>query len=65
MVNNMLRNNSYYKGQDILNDNYRERMHNYFNPYEYNFESNLKDKENSDVTLQKSKSHESRKKIKK
>jgi len=57
----MINNNSFYKGKDILNDNYRERMHNYFNPYEYNFESNLKDKINSDKLLQKSKSHVDRK----
>jgi len=57
----MINNNSFYKGKDILNDNYRERMHNYFNPYEYNFESNLKDKINSDKLLQKSKSHVERK----
>jgi len=57
----MINNNSFYKGKDILNDNYRERMHNYFNPYEYNFESNLKDKINSDKLLKKSKSHVERK----
>lgn len=65
MVKDMLKNNSFYKGQDILNENFRVRMNNYFNPYEYNFESNLKDKENSDVINQKSKSHFDRKALKK
>jgi len=65
MVKDMLKNNSFYKGQDILNNNYRNIMNNYFNPYEYNFESNLKDKENSDVKLQKSQSHNDRKTLKK
>ena len=61
----MLKNKSFYKGQDILNDNYKDRMNNYFNPYEYNFESNLKNKENSDITNQKSKSHNNRRMDKK
>ena len=57
----MIRQNSFYKGQDISNCNQRNIMHNYFNPYEYNFESNLKDQENSDFMLQKSKNHNDRK----
>ena len=57
----MIRQNSFYKGQDILNCNQRNIMHNYFNPYEYNFESNLKDRENSDIKSQKSISHTERK----
>ena len=57
----MLSNKSFYKGQDILNDNVRNLMNNYFNPYEYNFESNLKDRENSDIKSQKSISHTERK----
>lgn len=65
MVINMLSNKSFYKGQDILNNNVRNIMNNYFNPYEYNFESNLKDKENSDVKLQKSDSHPERNENKK
>ena len=60
----MRRKNSFYKGIDLLNDNNRERMNNYFNPYEYNFESNNKDEINSDITCQKSKSHNERKQIK-
>lgn len=61
----MLSNKSFYKGQDILNDNYKNRMNNLFNPYEYNFESNLKDTENSDIKLQKSQSHSNRRMEKK
>lgn len=57
----MIRNNNFYKGQDILNDSYKDRMFNYFNPYEYNFESNLKNEQNSDILAQKSKSHTERK----
>ena len=64
MVNDML-NKSFYKGQDILNNNIRNIMNNYFNPYEYNLESNLKDKENNDIISQKSKSHMERKTNKK
>ena len=61
----MINKNSFYKGQDILNESFIVRMNNYFNPYEYNFESNIKDNENSDITSQKSKSHIERKQIKK
>lgn len=61
----MLKNNSFYKGQDILNNSYRNIMNNYFNPYEYNLESNVKDRENSDIALQKSQSHSDRKEQKK
>ena len=61
----MINKNSFYKGQDILNECFKVRMNNYFNPYEYNFESNIKDNENSDITSQKSKSHIERKQIKK
>ena len=61
MVISMLNNNSFYKGQDILNINVRNIMNNFFNPYEYNLESNLKDKENSDIKSQKSISHTERK----
>ena len=61
----MIRNNSFYKGKDILNENNREKLFNYFNPYEYNFESNLKDMSNSDTNALKSKSHYDRKTMKK
>ena len=40
-------------------------MLNYFNPYEYNLDSNLKDMENYEISKMKTKSHELRKKTKK
>jgi len=61
----VIKNNSFYKGQDILNNSVRNIMNNYFNPYEYNFESNLKDVQNTDITNQKSKSHSERNILKK
>ena len=42
MVIIMLYNNSVYKGNNIDNKNI---LDNYFNPYEYNIESNLKDRD--------------------
>ncbi len=63
MVRDMLKNKQIYKGSDFLNNNFKERMNNYFNPYEYNFESNLKEYKNLEYNF-KSKSHEIRKKIK-
>ena len=54
----------YSKGQDFLNDSFKERMQNYFNPYEYNFESNFKDRPNYDIA-RKSQSHSARNIIKK
>ena len=60
----MIRNNNFYKGQDILNDSYKDRMFNYFNPYEYNFDYN-KNIVNYDKELLKSKSHFDRKRLKK
>lgn len=53
-------NGSFYKNSDFLNENYKNRMMNYFNPYEYNFESNLKDKENLIKQTIKSISHNDR-----
>lgn len=61
----MIKNNSFYKGSNLLDEDYKGRLHNFFNPYEYNFESNLKDQENTDITHQKSKSHSDRNSIKK
>ena len=61
----MIRSNSFYKGKDLLDDSYLSRMKNYFNPYEYNLESNLKDQSNNDLKILHSKSHEIRKFIKK
>ena len=57
----MIRNNSFYKNNDLLNESYLARMKNYFNPYEYNLESNLKDQNNNDVKCMHSKPHEIRK----
>ena len=65
MVIQVLYNKSYYKGQNILDSSFRNAMNNYFNPYEYNFESIIKDKKNTDVTNQKSQSHLERKNKKK
>ena len=65
MVIYVIRNNRFYKSSDILNESYKERMNNYFNPYEYNLESNLKDLGNTDHLVMKSKNHEIRNKIKK
>ena len=61
----MIRSNSFYKGKDLLDESYLNRMKNYFNPYEYNLESNLKDQSNNDLKILHSKSHEIRKFIKK
>lgn len=57
----MIRNNSFYKSNDLLNESYLSRMKNYFNPYEYNLESNLKDQNNNDIKILHSKLHEFRK----
>ena len=56
----MIRNNSFYKSNDLLNESYLSRMKNYFNPYEYNLESNLKDQNNNDIKILHSKQHEFR-----
>lgn len=53
----MLSNNNFYKSSDISNDDYMNRMNTYFNPYEYNLESNNKNILNSDLSNLKSKSH--------
>lgn len=59
----MLKNN-YYKNCDILDDSFRNRMNSYFNPYEYNFDSNIKNNINSDLVVMKSKNHNDRRKTK-
>ncbi len=61
----MIGRNSYYKAQDVLNEGFRERMVNYFNPFGYNFESNLRDLGNTDLKKMKSENHENRKSTKK
>ena len=40
----MLYNNNIYKG-NILDNNNRENIKNYFNPYEYNLGSNIRNKD--------------------
>ena len=54
-------NKSFYKNIDISDNSYRNKMNSYFNPYEYNFESNIKNNINMDEYVMKSKSHEIRK----
>lgn len=65
MGDSMLNNNNFYKSVDITDDNYISRMNNYFNPYEYNFESNNKNIQNNDLNNLKSKLHSERNKRKK
>ena len=65
MVNSMLKNNNIYKSSDILKDDFVSRMNSYFNPYEYNFDSNNKNNLNNDINMMKSKSHLERNKTKK
>lgn len=55
MVIFLISNNSFYKSIDILNNNNRIKIKNYFNPYEYNFESIKKDLINNDLVVLKSK----------
>ena len=57
----MLKNYRFIRGQNILDNSYKGRMNNYFNPFEYNLESELKDKENSDLNKRRTNSHEIRK----
>ena len=54
-----------YKNIDITDNSFKNRMNSYFNPYEYNFESTLKNNTNMDKVVMKSKSHLDRKQIKK
>lgn len=56
----MLSNNNFYKSSDITNNDYINKMNSYFNPYEYNLESNNKNIQNTDLILLKSKSHTER-----
>ena len=60
----MLKNNNLYKSSNILDDSFKNRMNTYFNPYEFNLDSNLKMELNMDKNLFKSKSH-NRKNLKK
>jgi len=58
-------NKNIYKNVDISDNSYRNRMNSYFNPYEYNFESVIKNNINMDECMMKSKSHIERKNRKK
>ena len=53
-------NKSVYKNIDISDNSYKNKMNSHFNPYEYNFESNMKNNINMDEYMMKSKSHEIR-----
>lgn len=53
-------NKSVYKNIDISDNSYKNKINSYFNPYEYNFESNMKNNINMDEYMMKSKSHEIR-----
>ena len=57
----MLKNYRFIRGQNILDNSYKGRMNNYFNPFEYNLESELKDKGNNDINKKRTNSHEIRK----
>ena len=46
------------KASDFLNMAYQERMNAYFNPYEYNLESNIDWEVNRDILVCKSKRQE-------
>ena len=64
MVKKMIKNGKLYKGCDILNNSYNEKINSYFDPFEFNLEksdSNF----NSDLQMMKSKSHSERKIVKK
>lgn len=65
MVKIMIRNNNFYKSSDFLKDDFKSIMNSYFNPYEYNLESNYNHEYNSDQVAMKSKSHIDRKVTKK
>ena len=61
----MISNNNFYRGNDLLEDSFKEMLKNYFNPYEYNIESSKRNQKNSDILCMKSKSHSVRNEIKK
>ena len=56
----MLKNYRFMRGQNILDNTYKGRMNNYFNPFEYNLESEYRDRGNSDITSRKTTAHEER-----
>ena len=64
MVKIMIRNNNFNKCSDFLKDDFKSIMDSYFNPFEYNLESNYNHEFNSDKIAMKSKNHQVRKNIK-
>ena len=61
MVKYMINSNkNYYRGSDFLDESFKNKLENIFNPYEYNLESNLKNQTNSDRLMMKSVSHPER-----
>ena len=58
----MIKNNSFYKSRDLNNKGKRD---DFFNPYGYNLESNLKDSESNYLLASRTKSHEMKKEVKK
>ena len=60
----MISNNDIYKGSDFLKEDFKSVMNSYFNPFEYNLESNLNYEINTDKMLMKSKNHPIRKNVK-
>ncbi len=66
MVKKMIKRNSYYKSYDLNCEDKRTIKENYFNPYECNWQSNFKDRQNMEWKCMRSKMHEAKlsKKIK-
>lgn len=49
---------------NLLDENYKDRLNNYFNPYNFNFDGNV-NKVNNDISCMKTKSHINRKRVNK
>ena len=60
----MISNNDIYKSSDFLKEDFKNVMNSYFNPFEYNLESNLNYEINTDKLMMKSKNHLIRKNVK-
>ena len=60
----MISNNDIYKSSDFLKEDFKSVMNSYFNPFEYNLESNLNYEINTDKIMMKSKNHLIRKNVK-
>ena len=61
MVISMLGNSSYKKGYNFLEEDYKSRITNYFNPYGYDLEGSKNNEVSSDKLAMKTKNHENRK----